>query len=377
MMNRLSRFFTAAVSVLLLTTGSPQFAVAHPLILAKATADFSQPDLYEITIVCDVAALVMQSTPGHLDPDLIDEFRNMPREELMQWIGDARRAFQPRFRIEFDGVQAVPLVVEFPDADNLRKGLADDGATLPKQIHIQGPMSRETRQFSIAFPSDLGQVMLTILRPNLEPGQLALDPGEFSRPVDLHNALPQSKLGVAWEYLVWGFEHILPKGLDHILFVLGLFVLSPRLKPLLWQVTAFTVAHSVTLVLSSYKFVTLPSEVVEPLIALSIAFIAVENIFTAQLSWWRPVIVFAFGLLHGLGFAGVLGELGLPKSDFLMALLMFNVGVELGQLAVILLALLAVGWFRDRPWYRSRIVIPASCAIAIVGLYWTVERAFF
>lgn len=374
-MKQPARVLIAALVILWLFANSGP-TQAHPLILAKATADFSQADRYEITIVCDVAALVMQSTPGHLDPDLIDEFRNMPRDELMQWIGDARRAFQPRFRLEFDGVQSVPLVVEFPDADKLREGLKDDGATLPKQIIIQGLRPLDAGQFAIAFPTDLGPVMLTVLRTDSEPAQWMLAPSELSPRMDLEGAGPQSKLDVAWIFLVSGFEHILPEGLDHILFVLGLFLLSPQLKPLLWQVTAFTVAHSVTLLMSSYKLVTLPAEVVEPLIALSIAFIAVENIFTTQLHWWRPVVVFAFGLLHGLGFAGVLAEVGLPKDHFLTALLMFNVGVEFGQLAVILLAFLAVGWFRNKPWYRAWIVIPASCAIAIIGSYWTIERAF-
>ena len=282
---------------------------AHPLIVAKATADFSQSDHYEITITCDVAALVMQSTPGHLDQELIDEFRTMPRENLMERIGDARRAFQPRFRIEFDGAPAVPLAFEFPDADNLRSGLADDGATLPKIIRIQGPLPRRCKAIrQVAFPADLGQVVLTIVLPHAEPGQLLLNPGDFSRSVDLLDSATQSNWKSPGYFWSRASSISCPKGLDHILFVLGLFLLSPRLKPLLWQVTAFTVAHSVTLVLSSYKYVTLPSDVVEPLIALSIAFIAVENIFTTQLNWWRPVIVFAFGLLHGLGFAGVLGR---------------------------------------------------------------------
>jgi hypothetical protein len=149
------------------------------------------------------------------------------------------------------------------------------------------------------------------------------------------------------------------------------------LKPLLWQVTAFTVAHSITLVLSSCTDVSLPAQVVEPLIALSIALVAAENVLTTQLQPWRPAVVFGFGLLHGLGFAGVLQETGLPAGDFFTALLAFNVGVELGQLAVIGLAFAAVGAFRERSWYRPRLAIPASCLIVLVGLYWTVERIWF
>ena len=186
-----------------------------------------------------------------------------------------------------------------------------------------------------------------------------------------------TRIEIAVRYLVLGFEHILPKGLDHILFVLGLFLLSTNLKPLIWQITMFTIAHSITLALAIYGIVSLSPSIVEPLIALSIAFIAVENIFTTDLKPWRPVIVFGFGLLHGLGFAGVLTELGLPRSEFVTALISFNIGVELGQLSVIGIAFLVVGLFFRREWYRKRIVIPASVMIALTGIYWTVERVFF
>jgi hydrogenase/urease accessory protein HupE len=185
----------------------------------------------------------------------------------------------------------------------------------------------------------------------------------------------QSALAVAWQYLVLGFRHILPLGADHVFFVLGIFLLSTRVRPVLFQVTAFTVAHTLTLGLSIYGILSLPSTVVEPLIALSIAYVAIENVLTTKLHSWRVAVVFGFGLLHGLGFAGALRDLGLPRSQFLTALVGFNLGVELGQLAVIAVAFtLFASWARHRPWYRRRIVVPASLAIAAVGLLWTVER---
>jgi hypothetical protein len=174
-----------------------------------------------------------------------------------------------------------------------------------------------------------------------------------------------------------GIRHIIPEGLDHILFVLGLFLLSTRLVPLLWQVSAFTVAHSITLGLSIYGVIRLPPSVTEPLIAASIVVIAVENIFTSKLQPWRPFIVFFFGLIHGLGFASAFAQVGLPRNDFFIGLVGFNIGVECGQLTVILLAFLAVGWFRNRRWYRSRIVIPASCLIAVTASVWTVQRVLW
>jgi len=176
------------------------------------------------------------------------------------------------------------------------------------------------------------------------------------------------------EYLALGYTHILPKGLDHILFVIGLFLLRARLRPVLVQVTTFTVAHSMTLGLSLYGLVSLPASVVEPLIALSIVYVAIENLRTERLTPWRVALVFMFGLLHGMGFAGVLTGLHLPRADFAVALLGFNLGVEAGQLTVIAGAALLVGWWRHRGWYHRRVVVPASLAIAAVGLYWTVTR---
>jgi hypothetical protein len=150
--------------------------------------------------------------------------------------------------------------------------------------------------------------------------------------------------------------------------------LSGRARPVLWQVSAFTVAHSVTLGLTMYGIVSAPPKIVEPLIALSIAYVAIENIFLSELKSWRVALVFGFGLLHGMGFAGALKELGLPRSEFVTALLAFNMGVEAGQLAVIGAAVLLVGWHcADRAWYRGRIVVPASAMIACTAVYWTVD----
>ncbi|MBC7448799.1 MAG: HupE/UreJ family protein [Hymenobacteraceae bacterium] len=186
-----------------------------------------------------------------------------------------------------------------------------------------------------------------------------------------------SRTGVVWTYVKLGFEHILPLGLDHILFVLSLYLLEPRLKPVLVQATTFTVEQYMTLGLASQGIIYASPAIVEPLIALSILFVALENMIVRHLNPWRIVIVFAFGLIHGLGFAGALGELGLPPKQFFSALLAFNGGVELGQLTVILLAWALVGrWTADKPWYHARVVMPACAVIAVVATWWTVERLF-
>lgn len=199
-----------------------------------------------------------------------------------------------------------------------------------------------------------------------------------SPPLPIAPIQPPSRTAVIAQYLHLGFVHILPRGLDHILFVLGIFLLSTRIRPILTQVTAFTIAHSITLGMTMYGIVSLPSRIVEPLIALSIAYVAFENVATNELKPWRPFVVFGFGLLHGMGFAGVLRTLQLPRAEFVPALISFNAGIELGQLTVIAVAfLLTAAWFRNRSWYRRRFVVPASMAIGVTGVFWTIQRIWF
>lgn len=175
-------------------------------------------------------------------------------------------------------------------------------------------------------------------------------------------------------FLRYGFLHVLPEGLDHILFVLGLFLLSRSWKPVITQVTAFTLAHSLTLGLAAAGMIKISAAIVEPVIALSIAAIAIENIFHPQYTRWRLVIVLVFGSIHGLGFASGLAEKPIPQDSFLLALTGFNVGVEGAQLAVIGLAYAATFWLKDETKYRRLIVIPASVLIALAGLFWAFQR---
>ncbi len=235
-------------------------------------------------------------------------------------------------------------------------------------------VGRRTREANITCPAFQGWAQAVVVLAFLLLLVGALPAAAHPTGHDLSKL---SRSAVVWEYVKLGFEHIIPLGFDHILFVLSLYLLEPRLKPVLVQATAFTVAHSITLGLASQGIIYAPPAVVEPLIALSILFVALENMLVRQLNPWRIVIVFAFGLIHGLGFAGVLGELGLPKKQFFSALLAFNGGVELGQISVILLAWGLVGrWTADKPWYHQRVVMPACAVIGLVAAWWTVERLF-
>ena len=300
---------------------------------------------------------------------------------------DSLRALEPaeleaRFRSVWPNIQngfrmtagEAPVVLEL---SGVRIGEVDD-VDLPRTtfLSLTGDLPQNTSAINFGWDKRFGTI---VLRQNgVEDGYTGyLTGGQSSPDIPVVGGAKQTGWQTFLHYIPVGFDHILPKGLDHILFVLGLFFLSIHLRPLLWQVTAFTLAHTVTLALGAMGWVSVPASIVEPLIAASITYVAIENVFTSGLSKWRPFVIFSFGLLHGLGFASVLGEFGIPDDQFFPALIAFNVGVEFGQLTVISLAFLAVGvWFRYKPWYRRRISIPASLVIAAIGAYWFFERVF-
>jgi len=196
----------------------------------------------------------------------------------------------------------------------------------------------------------------------------------FAHPINLTmERAPTDE--VFWFYTKMGIIHIIPNGFDHILFVTSLCLLSNKIKTILWQASAFTVAHSITLALSMKNVIVAPGQVVEPIIALSIAFVAIENILLNELKPWRVLIVFFFGLVHGLGFASALSEVGLPRNNFYTSIIAFNVGVELGQIAIILLVFgLLIIPFGRRINFKRQFVFPLSIIIALIAGYWTIER---
>ena len=215
----------------------------------------------------------------------------------------------------------------------------------------------------------------------IEQGQLTFENEKIATEYDA--AVKRLRIrrlkAMSWEkkfaiFTKAGFEHIIPKGFDHILFVLGLFFSCLHFRSLLLQVTAFTIAHSITLILASIGLIQIPSYIVEPLIALSIVWIAIENCLLKKPSKWRYLVVFSFGLLHGLGFASVLSYYGLPKDNFISLLLAFNIGVELGQLSILIIAFVLVNLILKKSLKMDKIRIAASIIIGCTGLFWFIER---
>lgn len=301
-----------------------------------------------------------------------DELRALSAAEMEQTFTDYWPQMQTGFAIRSGTEMVEPALVsieitETPDVELLRD------ATMT----IRGVLPEGDEPVTIAWDSKFGPLVMRQMGGGEDAYTAFLRNGQASEPIPRIGVATEGALAVFIRYIGIGFEHILPLGLDHILFVLGLYFLSPRIKPLLWQVTTFTLAHTVTLALGILGIVTIAPEIVEPLIAASIVYVAVENLISTEMKPWRLAIVFAFGLLHGLGFASVLGEFGLESGRFVTSLIGFNVGVEFGQLTVIAIAFLIVGaWFGGKSWYRPYISNPASILIGLVGAYWFVERVF-
>lgn len=363
------------IALAVFATATP--ATAHVFTITSVLAILKSDGTFQIDMVVDVDALALGVPPTTESTLVMEALQKLAPGDLERAVQQARETILNRTSVRFDNEKVIPQVT-FP-----QHGTIGPDPKTPSLLGIlarlEGRIPNGAVEFTFTASRAWAAVNLTILDQSALTGvRYPLGPGEESLPhrIGFRAESGGSQRAGLLRYLILGFEHIIPEGLDHVLFVLGLFLLSTRLKPLLWQVTAFTVAHSVTLALAIYGIVDLPSHIVEPLIALSIAYVAIENLATSKLKPWRPAVVFLFGLLHGMGFAGVLRELGLPRDDFAEALVLFNVGVELGQLAVILIAFLMVGWFRNRPWFRKAIVIPASSAIAITGLYWAIARTF-
>ena len=353
------------------------WAAAHEVV--PAIADMTQTDTtltFEMRLAVEglIAGINLTETADTNDaPEATtyDDLRALSPADLSARFADFWPQMAQNITIRAGDTAIIPILIaldvpEGGDPDLARTSTLRFTATLPDGA----------KTVQVGWAEAYGALVLRQMGVE-KPYDGYLEAGSLSDPIALSGGGQAGQLQTFANYIPVGFDHIIPKGLDHILFVLGLFFLSTNLRPLFLQITAFTVAHTVTLALGALGYVTIPASIVEPVIAASIVYVAVENILTDGLSRWRPLVVFCFGLLHGLGFASVLGEFGLPANAFVPALIGFNLGVEFGQLTVIAAAFALVGyWFRTKPWYRARITIPASAGIAAVGAYWVVQRVF-
>ncbi|MDF3413783.1 HupE/UreJ family protein [Sulfitobacter sp. M57] len=395
----MTRSFTGTVHKLVVLAGLSMLGF---LFTAAAQAHEVEPAVGDLTVADGRAELVLrlniEAFIAGIDLDSItdtNDAENAAGYDVLRAMSAADIGL--RAPAVLAAWNALPLVA----VDGVPVALQTRSLVVPEDVDIElsrvstwtlsGEIAPGTQEVSVSWPKGAGAMVLRQQGVDA-PFTGYLSGGETSPAISLAGGDAMSASEALLSYIPVGFDHILPQGLDHILFVLGLFFLSTRWGPLLWQVTAFTLAHTVTLALGAAGIVMIPGSIVEPLIAASIVYVAVENIFIRGLSTWRPLVVFGFGLLHGLGFASVLGDFGLPAGQFVPALIGFNVGVELGQLTVIALAAILI-WLsvraanvaasegeeaavRSYPVMFRAVSVTGSLLIAIIGAWWVVERVF-
>ncbi|MCB1863971.1 MAG: HupE/UreJ family protein [Chromatiales bacterium] len=358
-----------------------------------ARADVVKPTMVDIAVHSDgqvfvelhvsIEALLTgingrwRNTKDAPQSDAYDALRVLEPDALATEFVPFRARLLDGIELRFDG-QRIPL-------DITETKIPEPGYTKvprPSVLYLHGTVPRGVKTLTWYFPREFSDNAVRVKQVDDVRQQwrwsdwVWINEDIASDPFPIEDGFVKRPFGeVVWGYIKLGYNHIVPIGMDHILFVVGIFLLTARFRPLLAQVTMFTIAHSITLALAVYGVVELPARIVEPLVALSIAYIGIENLYSRKVQKRRLLLVFGFGLLHGLGFAGALKDFGMPPGDYATALVSFNIGVELGQIAIVLSAFaLFAGWFARRWWYRRAVVIPVSVIISSIGLTWTVSR---
>lgn len=411
------RRFFAIVAAVVAVMFAAAVARAHPALGTVVSVHVVEtPDgpMVEAVVLHDALAYALNDTSARVSDPQMRGLLEGQRAELAAALQDGRERFASGFWIVADGERLAIELVVTPTLEHVDQWRLDSPAMpLPckGEFVARARLPRDARGIRVRAPEVFDQIILSVSVPGHEVVFMPVAAGEESPTFDVRVAggadeevdgsrereasdgesrgeiavapTPPllasegdgpSWLDVAWRYAVLGFHHIVPEGHDHELFILGLFLLNTRVRDVLWQTTAFTIAHTCTLSLATLGLVAAPAWIVEPIIAASIAFIAIENMVTKRVSPWRPAVAFLFGLVHGMGFASGLVEIGMPADQLATAIIGFNVGVEGGHLLILAGAYATLGWWRERTWYRGYVAIPLSAIIAAIAVFWFVER---
>ncbi len=360
---------------LLITSAS----FAHTDDINKATLSLENNERYQLVVTVDFIHLLKQHLAiNGADNKVIQTLSALSFLKQKQLLEQLTLDISQQTYLQFGDTQQAIGQLQGLQLQLLKRIISQPESLDDYKISLRttGDFPSEAKEIAIQFSPLLGDIVLHVVRPEQE----MLSRNSLSRNYQIAQSLSNvtpSAFKVTSDYLYQGFIHILPKGLDHILFVIALLLFAKRKSSLIWQISAFTLAHTITLALGVYGVISLPSDIVEPLTALSIVYVGLENIYRAKsnsVSHSRLPVIFAFGLLHGLGFASVLADVGLPPSQYILSLVAFNIGVELGQLTVIAIAFLCLLAFRTKSWYQTRLVLALNIAIAVIATYWFIER---
>jgi hydrogenase/urease accessory protein HupE len=351
------RFGVLAMGVLAIATP----ASAHPVPFTYLDVQV-QPSAVEVSLVAHIFDLAhdLQIAPVEqlLDATLVEQ-----REKAMQAL------LGPRLEVSADGRVLTPVwggTEILRDRQSLRFHLRYAVASAPGTIGVT----------TIMFPYDpMHQTFVNLYEGETLTSQMILD-GAHSH-LDYFAGTRQGVLAVVRKFIPAGVHHILI-GPDHLLFLVGLLLLGGSIRQLLVVVTSFTIAHSITLSLAALNIVTPPARLIEPAIALSIVYVGADNILAKGGRDVRGWIAFVFGFIHGFGFANVLREMDLPRRALGWSLFSFNIGVEIGQLVVVVLVATAFAMLRAKSeWSRRHLALAGSIVVIAAGAYWFVQRVFF
>jgi hydrogenase/urease accessory protein HupE len=278
-----------------------------------------------------------------------------------------------------DEQTVIPVTPVYPVGSRiivpLATNYADGTAVMTGSVKVPGGLEGKQLRFE-GLEGTQNQVLVRLIRADGGDELYKVTPDEPKLAI----ASETDAIGVSLRYTQLGIEHILV-GFDHLLFIAALTLLVADVRKLVWTLTSFTLAHSITLALVTLDIISVPVPPVEAFIALSIVFVAVEVIRKWRgemtLATRKPwLVAFAFGLLHGLGFASALAQVGLPPNNIPLSLLFFNVGVEIGQLFFVtaLLALVAVVFRLSSPTFLTRVTLVGAYGIGGVASYWLIDR---
>ncbi len=379
------KYFVSFILGMTVFLGANSLSQAHEIrpALLEFNLSSSQPDTLDLTLDMTAEIFLSGMDARQLsDTDESDKSAEYDsyRERDAAWLATEMQAQWPRLAEQIfieNGGAKLSLLLEKIEVEQE----IDTAQIRQTKIRFKAAAIDILQPVTFSWAPSLGSLIVrqaTGDSPSARDTLYAvyLSPGERSDGVNLTGATQISFADIIYRYLHSGFVHIIPLGLDHILFVLGLFLFSLSGRVLFYQISLFTLAHTLTLALSSLGIVRISAQIVEPLIALSIAYVAIETIWAkGRFNLQRALLIIGFGLLHGMGFASVLADFGLPDAQFIPALISFNIGVEIGQLAIIAPLYILMRWLRPPArFYRMIVQIPASVVIASIGLYWTAER---
>ena len=328
-------------------------------------------------ILSNIDASIVFNTESSSLSEIYDKFRILSKKDLGEMFQNSWSEISSNIDIKINNeTKKINLIkTEVEDIKNFE-------ISRDTHVYFRVLLDENSEQFTFRWVKNYGPIILRennnnkledelvteYLQSGMESSQFSFKENNFSKTFNSFT-----------KFFVLGIQHIIPKGLDHILFIFGLFLFSSSLKKLISQITIFTIAHSITLIFVSLSLMRINPQIVEPIIALSIVYIGLENIFKKYIKeYLRYVVILFFGLLHGLGFALVLSDIGYRSTDLFINLISFNIGIEVAQISIVLVLYLLVALnFAKNKNYRMFFQVPSSILISSIGLYWFFERINF